>query len=133
VGSWTVIEKTSTLDDRPVVVLANRDRANAVTLVLRCQEGQAEAYVKANFVMAATDKSAKTVPLPYGFDAEPPKAFTGPASQDLTGCSSPMGRVSSTSCGPTRRWRSAINDRERHARSPLPSTSAGFRMPSNPS
>jgi hypothetical protein len=92
VGSWTVIEKTSTLDDRPVVVLANLDRTHAVTLVLRCQEGQAEAYVKANFVMAATDKSAKTVPLPYGFDGEPPKDFTGPASQDLTGVFFPDGK-----------------------------------------
>jgi hypothetical protein len=133
VGSWTVIEKTSTLDDRPVVVLANRDWTNAVTLVLRCQEGQAEAYVQANFVMTPTDK--------VGQDRSPSLRVRRRAAEGLHG---------SSLAGPHRcvlpRWEgfppratdpqdegSAISDRERHARSRRPSTSAGFRMLSNPS
>lgn len=93
VGSWLVRETTSSFDDHPIVVLANTDRTNALNLVLRCQEGQAEAYVQANFVMASTDKTAKFVPFPYGFDGQPPKDFIGSASQDLTGVFFPDGKA----------------------------------------
>jgi hypothetical protein len=93
VGSWTVIEKTSTFDDAPIVVLANTEPTKALVLVLRCQERVAEAYVKAGFVLEPTDKTAKFVPLPYGFDGQPPKDFTGSASQDLTGVFFPDGKA----------------------------------------
>ena len=93
VGSWIVVEKASAFDDRATVVLANVDRTNAVTLVLRCQEGQAEAYVQASFVMESTDKTARFKPLPYGFDGQPPNDFVGSSSQDGTGIFFPDGKA----------------------------------------
>jgi hypothetical protein len=81
VGSWKVLQKSSALDDKPVVVLVTEARGDWSRLVLRCQEGTVDAYVVSGSVIDTGNKP--TVALPVAVDGEPLREVTASPSADL--------------------------------------------------
>jgi hypothetical protein len=82
IGNWDVREKTSSLDDKPVVVLAASARGDWSQLVLRCQEATVEAYVVSGSVIDSAKKDSVTVPI--AVDDERPREVSAGLSADLS-------------------------------------------------
>jgi hypothetical protein len=79
IGSWEVREKTSSLDDKPVVVLSTTARGDWSQLVLRCQEATPEAYVFSGSVVDSGNKDQMAVLVALD-DEEPREVMAGVAA-----------------------------------------------------
>ncbi len=93
IGRWSVLEKTSTIDDKPIVIVTSASADRAVTLYLRCQESAVEAYFVGNKSVFNGDPKTKTVAIEVGLDGGQGTKYAGPTTELFKAVFIPDGRT----------------------------------------